>query len=579
MKQKFAKIFPLMLAGALQLMPLARQALPALAQAGNSPAWVIVLKLAAGAVALFGYHTVSAASSIAIAPTNATVGVKFNGFVQYTGGHSASVQSWQLRTNWLGATTNCGSPYQIAPGIFLTNAATALVQVGGTPAQAGTFSFTMKIWSATSCSGGDSDVRTASITIAAGSSAPIFTAPPANQLVTVGSNATFTATAFGAPAPGYFWQSNGVNIAGANSSTLILTNPQLNFAATYRVFATNSLGTASNSATLAVVAPLANQTNISGSTATFTLVGNCPSPLTYQWLSNSVSIVGQTNATFSLTNVQATNAGTYSIIVSNAPAAATFSAILKVGIPANFSSGLTDITTNAGANVVFSKVANGTAPITYQWYLNGVLRSTGSSMFLSDVDVPNSGSVIQIATNLYGSATNFATLTVFTVPPIIISQPTSLLVPQPSDPAFTVLASGGALAYQWRFNTSTPVGANAATLALNNAVPTDSGFYTVVITNASGAVTSAPAQLLVVPPPAATNAPALTLPPSANGQFTLTFPLEPGFRYLIQGSDDLNSTNWLTLTNLPPSFSGSTFNFTDTSTNALRFYRAVVQQQ
>jgi hypothetical protein len=308
-------------------------------------------------------------------------------------------------------------------------------------------------------------------------------------------------------------------------------------------------------------------------------VGNCPSPLTYQWLSNSVSIVGQTNATFSLTNVQATNAGTYSIIVSNAPAAATFSAILKVGIPANFSSGLTDITTNAGANVVFSKVANGTAPITYQWYLNGVLRSTGSSMFLSDVDVPNSGSVIQIATNLYGSATNFATLTVFTVPPIIISQPTSLLVPQPSDPAFTVLASGGALAYQWRFNTSTPVGANAATLALNNAVPTDSGFYTVVITNASGAVTSAPAQLLVVPPPAATNAPALTLPPSANGQFTLTFPLEPGFRYLIQGSDDLNSTNWLTLTNLPPSFSGSTFNFTDTSTNALRFYRAVVQQQ
>ena len=68
------------------------------------------------------------------------------------------------------------------------------------------------------------------------------------------------------------------------------------------------------------------------------------------------------------------------------------------------------------------------------------------------------------------------------------------------------LAGGGSLNYQWYQNASNPVGVNASNLTLAAAQPSQSGLYSVVITNASGSVTSSPAQLLVVPPPAALSA-------------------------------------------------------------------------
>jgi hypothetical protein len=68
------------------------------------------------------------------------------------------------------------------------------------------------------------------------------------------------------------------------------------------------------------------------------------------------------------------------------------------------------------------------------------------------------------------------------------------------------------LGYQWFFNTTTAL-ANATdpVLQLTNVQPAQAGAYTMVVTNITGAVTSAPAVLSVIPPVERRMVPGLSL--------------------------------------------------------------------
>jgi GH25 family lysozyme M1 (1,4-beta-N-acetylmuramidase) len=70
-----------------------------------------------------------------------------------------------------------------------------------------------------------------------------------------------------------------------------------------------------------------------------------------------------------------------------------------------------------------------------------------------------------------------------------------------SNVSFAVAASGGQpLKYQWRLNGTNVLNATNSVYNLTNAQTTNAGFYTVVVTNSSGSVTSTPVSLLVFPP-------------------------------------------------------------------------------
>ena len=69
-------------------------------------------------------------------------------------------------------------------------------------------------------------------------------------------------------------------------------------------------------APLSLVQPT-NQAIFEGSTATFNFATGGASPLAYQWLFNGIAIAGATNTSYSLTNAQITNAGQYSVMVTN----------------------------------------------------------------------------------------------------------------------------------------------------------------------------------------------------------------------------------------------------------------------
>jgi len=94
--------------------------------------------------------------------------------------------------------------------------------------------------------------------------APFVTRNPLNQTVVVGSTATLSATIQGSLPVSYQWKKGAVNIPGATSATLSLTNVYFTDAGSYVLWATNGVGyTNTTAATLTVMPPptFANLTN------------------------------------------------------------------------------------------------------------------------------------------------------------------------------------------------------------------------------------------------------------------------------------------------------------------------------
>jgi hypothetical protein len=85
--------------------------------------------------------------------------------------------------------------------------------------------------------------------------------------------------------------------------------------------------------------------------------------------------------------------------------------------------------------------------------------------------------------------------------PTIVTQPISQFVAPGGAVVFSVAANGTPpLHYQWQRNNTVLNGATYMTLSFNSVQPTNDGAYTIVITNAFGAVTSSVASLLVAGP-------------------------------------------------------------------------------
>src|SRR5438093_6698147 len=111
-------------------------------------------------------------------------------------------------------------------------------------------------------------------------------------------------------------------------------------------------------------------------------------------------------------------------------------------------------------------------------------------------------------TNLLAVGVLLAALSSGFSQPVIINQPQWQTNAVGSTTMFSVVATGAPpLFYQWQFNFVDRVGATNATLVLTNVQISNSGRYSVVVTNVEGAVTSAVARLYVVPPPSITQEP------------------------------------------------------------------------
>jgi uncharacterized repeat protein (TIGR03803 family) len=85
-----------------------------------------------------------------------------------------------------------------------------------------------------------------------------------------------------------------------------------------RLYGSTYWGGVNYSGTLfAISGPSSSQSLVAGSSTTFTVTAAGADPLSYQWQFDGGSIAGAINAIFSLTNIDASNAGSYDVIVSH----------------------------------------------------------------------------------------------------------------------------------------------------------------------------------------------------------------------------------------------------------------------
>ncbi|PAW87328.1 MAG: hypothetical protein B9S33_06445 [Pedosphaera sp. Tous-C6FEB] len=220
--------------------------------------------------------------------------------------------------------------------------------------------------------------------------------------------------------------------------------------------------------------------------------------------------------------------------------------------------------------VTFSVGFTGALPFSYQWRFNGMNLpgATNASLTIPAVVPASAGGYSVLVSDALGIATSdVATLTVDTSgTPFILTPPQGQTVQQGTAVLFNVGAVGASpLSYQWRKNGTNLVGQNFSFLALGSTTTNDSGNYAVVVTNVFGAVTSAPAVLLVAQifPPVITNPPVdLTVLVGANATFSVGVSGTAPFNYQwVRGGVALpgNDAPTLTLTNVTLADAGTYF--------------------
>jgi hypothetical protein len=174
-----------------------------------------------------------------------------------------------------------------------------------------------------------------------------------------------------------------------------------------------------------------SQYNASNGTALFWVMAAGLSPLNYQWQQDGTNIDGATNAMLILTNLATSQAGVYSVTVSNALGTVTSA---NVELPPVWRQPF--ILTQPQSQAIlcndpatFPVSVGGTQPLSYQWQFNGtnIADATNSVLTLANVIGDNAGEYTVVVTNLNGSATSqVAVLTVIGQPPLITSPLTAV---------------------------------------------------------------------------------------------------------------------------------------------------------
>lgn len=155
-----------------------------------------------------------------------------------------------------------------------------------------------------------------------------------------------------------------------------------------------------------------------------------------------------------------------------------------------------------GSNAVFSMVAIGPPPLTYQWSFNGtnIPSATHSSLILTNVQLGQAGYYSVQVNDAFGSRYSpNASLTVLPPPASILVQPTNQTAVLGTTVSFAVTALGTPpLSYQWMFNGTNIAGATNSLLMMVNVQPTNAGIYAVTVANGYGPVTSSNALLTLI---------------------------------------------------------------------------------
>jgi alpha-tubulin suppressor-like RCC1 family protein len=271
-----------------------------------------------------------------------------------------------------------------------------------------------------------------------------------------------------------------------------------------------------------------NQFQVVGGNATFTARGAGLYGVTYLWQTNGVNLSGATNATLTLTNVQAAQLGSYDVVVTDNDG---MGSIVSSNVTFDFVTppviiSQSPMPTNQVAafetNLTLSVTATAPGqdngfPLSYQWQFNGTnIAGATAAAYTFHVAATSFGTYSVLVSNAAG-ATNAAWQVSVYYPGILISQqPTNQY--QIAGGSITFAGSGVAsntVTYQWAFAGTNITGATNASLTLTSVSAAQQGWYDFTVSDGIGSLTSSNAFFNLVTAPAINSA---TLP---TNQFAL----------------------------------------------------------
>ena len=349
---------------------------------------------------------------------------------------------------------------------------------------------------------------THSLALVSTNNPPVFaTRGLTDRTSVVGDQVFFIAQVVGTWPLQFQWRFNGTNLDGATNAVFKLTNVQTNQAGDYSVAVSNLFGGVVSPNALLRVEPLIitrqpqSQTNVGGATVTLDVATQDYLASTYQWRFNGTNLPGATNMTLTLTNLQPSDAGLYSVIVSN-EFGVSISADALLRVEPFFITGQPQSQTNlAGATVAFSLTTQAYVPLAYQWQLNGTNLSgaTDATLLLTNVQPADAGVYSVLVTNAFGGVTS-SNAFLGIIPLLITAQPQDQVKWPGATAAFSLTAQANApVVYQWQFNGTNLAGATESTLSLTNVQYDQAGLFTAIVSNSFGSVRSLDAHLWVVP--------------------------------------------------------------------------------
>ena len=329
-----------------------------------------------------------------------------------------------------------------------------------------------------------------------------------------------------------------------------------------------------------------------GSGVTFSVSFGATGPFPCQWRKNGNNlgdggdVAGATTTTLRLAAVSAGHSGAYSVAVSG-PWGTLVSpeAGLTVLAPPTIVESPVAQTVLFGADTAFSVLARGGEPTSYQWKKDGANLNgeTNASLVLRQVQDSDAGHYSVAVANPVGAADSDAVLLAVNHPPQVnlgslqVSPPagarvsmSDVLAANPdSDGDAVVLTAvnpgsvaGGTVLWDgdWLFYTPPPGYTNADLVS-----------YTV--SDGHGGVSTG--RLLVEPPGTSAQTRVLALQTLEGGRVQVLFAGIPGLTYTVQSCDDLETSDWQTLTNLTADASGL-YRLLDAppSSTPSRFYRS-----
>ena len=263
--------------------------------------------------------------------------------------------------------------------------------------------------------------------VALAQDAPTIDIQPDNAEACDGGAATFTVVASGTPPLEYLWYEDGVAIWGAFGASYTIDPVGPGAEGLFHVIVSNLYGSVqSNVVTLTVYEGPGITVHPQGTAVcedeslTLWVIADGLGTLEYQWRKGGVDLTGEESNTLVIDPVTTGDAGDYDVVVSDDCGSVTsIAATVSVRVGPSILTDPDDDFACVGqpAPVEFEVVADGSTPLSYQWYHNGAPISGATAAIYSDDDVTmgDAGEYYVIVSNdcdVDGVQSDTATLTV-----------------------------------------------------------------------------------------------------------------------------------------------------------------------